>query len=702
MNALRCWIAVALLAGSWMFGLGFFYPADLRVWAAILAVAAILLYGTPVPLPGRREICIAVVLLVPAAVWSPWPYAAIPAVLLAGLVLNLVPRSLRWPAAVGNGGVAAGGILLVQGLAISVYIGQTARSHELVWPLPQLLAGAARLFSIDAAFDGVNLVFRTVRETHRLAPTWELLLDPVTFCFLIGGAFFLGMRIAAGVPTARRWSPWLRSLRILSIIVLAWLPLRAVLLMAIYVQRVLETDPERSLYVTNHIFAPWPLLFYLLVPALFAWRFVPCLLTIASGEEPEVRAANNTMPLSRLLAMLAISFATVAIFTMAAHWSPVGKAKQGRVAVVERHSAWEPTTKPYDTTWYGEPAGYNYAAMYDYLGQYFEMSRILESGAIDDGTLEKCDVLIIKTPTERYSAREVEAVLRFVQRGGGVLFLGDHTNLDRMATTMNDMTRPMGFIFRDDLLFTNDRTSVRTLDSAKPEPVASDDRYFQLQDESTAPDERTCYHQRFTPAWPPHPAVQHMPPMEFAVSCSIDPGASSGQAVMTSLGLWSMPPDYHMENYHPIPQHCAAMRYGAFVQLWATYFGRGRAMAFTDSTIFSNASAYQPGHAELFRGMVDWLNHDNPPLQPRIWLNVLGIALSAFGIVMAARGGFRINDNIVCLAAGMAGWIGACGLAASLHRGEMPPPELIAPMPQVVIDRTVSDVPLSQCFYRKG
>jgi hypothetical protein len=710
MNMLRCWIAVALLAGSWMFGLGFFYPADVRVWAAILATAAILLFGTPVPMPGRREICIAAVLLAPAALWSPWPYAVVPVLLLAGLLLELAPKSLRWLAALGDGIVTAGGILLVQGLALSAYTAQTARSHELPWPLPQFLAAVARMFSIDAAFDGVNIVFRTVRETHRLAPTWELFLDPVTFCFMIGGVVFLGIKIAGTMPVGRRWSEWLRGFRSLSVVVLAWLPLRATTLMAIFIQRVLEADPERSLYVTNHIFAPWPLLLCAAVPTLLAWHFVPRIspLPLAGTPEwsvPAVRAPADALPMSRLLGTLALSFSTVAIFTMAIYWSPVGKAKQGRVAVVERHSAWEPTERPSDkpanTAWYGEPAGYNYVAMYDFLGQYFEMSRILESGAIDDGTLEKCDVLIIKTPTERYSAKEVAAVLRFVERGGGVLFLGDHTNLDRMATTMNDMTRPMGFIFRDDLLFSSGWTSIRTKENTKPEAVAGDP-YYVAAGEPTSAGERTCYHEHFSMPWPPHPVLQHMPPMEFAVSCSIDPGTSSGRSVMTGLGLWSMPPDYHMENYHPVPQHCAAMRYGAFVQLWATYFGSGRAMAFTDSTIFSSACAYQPGHAELFRDMVNWLNHANPPLSPRIWLTLLGTAILATGGWLALRQGISVNACVCIVAAGLAGWVGACVLVSMLHRAVMPVPKAERRMPRVLIDRTVSDVPLSQCFYRRG
>ena len=55
MIKLRSWIAVAALAGSWMFGLGYFYPADFSAWAILIAAGAILLFGTKVPSPSPRE-----------------------------------------------------------------------------------------------------------------------------------------------------------------------------------------------------------------------------------------------------------------------------------------------------------------------------------------------------------------------------------------------------------------------------------------------------------------------------------------------------------------------------------------------------------------------------------------------------------------------------------------------------------------------
>jgi hypothetical protein len=355
-----------------------------------------------------------------------------------------------------------------------------------------------------------------------------------------------------------------------------------------------------------------------------------------------------------------------ALVTAGVLWNPVGKRLGGRVKVVERHSTWEPTTKPYDTTWYGEPSGYNYAAIYDYLAQYYEMSRLLETDKIDDQTLSQCDVLVIKTPTARYSRDEVAAVLRFVDKGGGVLFIGDHTNIYRMGTIMNDITRPMGFVFRDDILFSN---------------------------------EASAYDQHFDLPWAAHPSLQYMTPMDFAGSCSIDPGFNHGRAVITSTGLWSMGPEYHHENYFPIAQYCPEMQYGAFIQAWAAWYGQGRAMAFTDSTIFSNFATFQPGKAELMLGMIQWLNHANPTLDPRPWLFLLGAVSLGAGIILVRR---RPVAWLVLMAAAMCAWALTSEGVPVMHRRSMPWPKIQKPLTRVVIDRTTSDAPLSKGAYTQG
>lgn len=654
-----------------MFGLDYFVPANTLIWAAIIACATLLLGGFFKKIPGSRESTVALSLLIPALFFAPWPFKIVPLLIALGFMLYLLPiqgKQSKWLA---QGAVTAGVVMAVQSLALALYAAQTARSHELPAPLPSLLTGIANLLSIDATTDGSKIVMHSMRQVHRLGATWELFLDPVTFCFFIGGMVLLALAVWQDLPENRRWSAWIRTLRIFTLIIIAWLPVRAGLLIAIYMYRVVRAEPDRALYVMNHFFSPWLLLVLLAVPVLLVWRFLRVKDAIASVDPaksiPDVAGLDDAWRYSPRYAVPIILIAlAVALFTAAIKWNPLGKRLGGRVKVVERHSTWEPTIRPYDTTWYGELSSYNYAAIYDYLGQYYKMSRLLESDKIDDQTLSQCDVLIIKTPTARYSQDEVDAVLSFVERGGGVLFIGDHTNLYRLATVMNDMTRPMGFIFRDDLLFSN---------------------------------ESSPYDQHFDPPWAPHPSLQYMPPMEFAVSCSIDPGFSHGRSVITSTGLWNMPPDYHMENYHPVAQYCADMRYGAFIQVWAAWHGQGRAMAYTDSTIFSNFAAFQPGHAEVMLGMIEWLNHGSPLLDPRPWLILLGIVPLCAGIILAKQ---RSVAWLVLLAAGICGWVLTAEGVTVLHRWSMPLPKINKPMTRVVIDQTTSDALLSKGAYIQG
>ncbi len=735
----RAWVATALLAGWWLFGLGCFYPAGLPACVLILGLGVVLLKDLPLRLPGRSECAAAWVLLVPVVWWVPWPWRAAPLVLWAGLLLGWLPLlvqedtsegrahadGLRGGDPTGKGGlgaaltglaralVAAGCVLVVQAAVLWSYFALTARDHDLPLPLTRLLAALAHLTGVETAVDGPCVVMHTMRQTHRLAATWELLADPATVAFFAGGLVVLALAMRARTSAHSRRSAdgrsqgrlrqWARAAGVLGLVVAAWLPVRAALLVAVYLHRAVRADTTLPLNVMNHFLSPWVLTALLGVPAGLAVAFlrvgglaragrredesppaaahepahaeelVPVGQSVGKGNPGPGRLAGLEARLGLwgpgALVWLAGVLAAVGL------WSePVGQRKSGRVMFVERHSEWEPSDHPYDTEAYGEMASYNYKAVYDYLGQHYEMSRLLESERIDDRRLAECDVLVIKTPTARYSRREVDAVLRFVRRGGGLLFVGDHTNYERSGTYMNDVARHLGFTFRHDLLFGFGESP---------------------------------YDQAYRPAWVPHPAVQHFEEMDLAVSCSIDPGWSRGRAAIRSLGLWSMPPEYHIENFHPFPQHCPEMRYGAFIQLWATHYGRGRVMAFADSTIFSNFCIFQPGKAELFRGMVQWLNHTGG--RTAAWL-ALALALlpAGAGIWLAAK---RRTDSetesgtgpwLVLGAAAVCGGVLGGQSATWWARRQMPVPEVQRPLPLVVVDRTTSDVPLSKGAYTQG
>lgn len=657
---MRIWFATAFLASAWLFGLGYFTPVHLVAWIGAVVVAVLLLGDVPVRLPRRGERGLALLLVLPALWLAPFPYCSMPILLSCGLLASLLPvrgTSMRF---VTRGCLLASLILLPQALLLLGYQNLTARSHALPHVLAAPVAGILRLLGADVALDGTSLVLQDTGVTDRIAASWELLWDPATASVVAGGLVVL-----AYLASLRRHAPgqcraFLRSAGVLLLVTLAWAPLRLALLVALVLQQQLRADVAAFPNVGQILVSSWVHAVLVCAWAVVLGRLVPLPGPRLSGAAP-ARAQASRCParLRRRGAVLAAYAIAVAMLVFLYCWTPVGERKAGRVMVVERHSAWEPTTEPYGTEVYGEAGSYNYAAIYAYCSQYYDMSRLAADDPLDDGTLELCDVLIIKTPTARYAPEEVEAVVRFVDRGGSLLLIGDHTNVFNMNTYLNDIARHFGFTFRNDLLF-------RVGDP---------------------------YRQQYRPPALAHPLLQHVPPMSFAVSCSIDPGSSRGSMVIRNVGLFNLPPAYQESNYHPQAEYRPYMEYGAWCQLWSTVFGRGKVLAFADSTLFSNFCVYQPGKTELFMSMVEWLNHHPGRGVPRnraLWILTALVAcvLGCLGLREKAGAWILVLSVTWCA------WSVAVGGTLHLHGRALPLPAKKQSLQHVVIDRSLSTVPL--------
>ena len=549
-------------------------------------------------------------------------------------------------------------MLLAQAIALAVYAYGTARAHELPQPFAQLLGLVPRWLTVDAAVDGSWIAVRGPNQVQRVAATWELLFDPATLLFVVGGIVLLAWTSAASLNAEDGPRRWLRACGQLCLIGLTWAPLRAAGMMALVLQRMLRADAITAPNTGQVLVSSWIHFGFLIGPTLLAAWFLPWPGWREASTNLSQRSAGRQPWLSPL--MLA---GGIGLLVLVGLWSPIGTRKPGAMTFVERHSTWEPTLKPYGTTVYGEAGSYNYAAAYAYCEQYFPMARLLEQDPIDDNTLADCSVLIIKTPTARYTLEEVDAVERFVAQGGSLLLIGDHTNVFNMNTYLNDIGRRFGVTFRNDLL-------------------------FHVGDP---------YRQRDPRPWPAHPILQHMPSLDFAVSCSIDPGRSRGRMVIRNEGLYNLPPAYHESNYHPQAEYRPQMQYGSWCQMWAATFGQGRVLAFADSTLFSNFCVFQPGKAELLRGMLDWLGRSS------VWDRVgnrrlLQIPLFLLAFALIALGwtfGQSENANrFVLLSACLAGGVFAAQAIQVWQAGAMPIPPRQRPLPLVVVDRRLSEVPL--------
>ena len=645
----RVWIGLAFLSASWLPGLGLYRDPNWIAWSALVVLGTGFLLGFPVYRPARSDSAIAAALLIVPLLLAPWPHRGAVLLLLIGLLLAAAPIPRRWPGQVGAAALTAGSILVVQASAMLAYEVVTARSHELPWRLPEILYAVARLLGIHASLDGTTLGLHSIRRLHLLGATWELLLDPATFAFLVGGVTLLCLD-----PTRRR----LRSTAVLVVSVVLWLPIRSGLLIAVYLHRALRTGYDTPLVLMNQFWSTPVHLLLLAGPVLLALRFISDR-TSNPGEQIPVTYPGRSKRVTSVVLVLLGSF----LITLGLTWEPSGPRKQGRVWVDEHRSTWERTDRPYDPNWYGQESGYNYACIYDYCSRFYDMDRLVTP--IGPNTLADCDVLVVKVPTARYSPEEIDCIERFVADGGGLLLIGEHTNVFNTGTYLNDIAARFGFCFRYDCLFDID----------------------------------TVFDQLYQHPAVPHPIVQHVPPLDFAVSCSIDPGMRHGRAAIRARGLRSLPADYHASNYYPQVTDRAESRYGAFVELWTTHHGTGRVAAFGDSTIFSNFSTFEPGKAELMLGMLEWLNHRQRASDPRSVLVGLG-ALLISGALFAGRrwsGRWCVLLGTALLGVSLAGPV-----TNHIQQGSMPVPQAERPLTQVVIDRTVCEAPLSKSGFIAG
>ena len=138
-------------------------------------------------------------------------------------------------------------------------------------------------------------------------------------------------------------------------------------------------------------------------------------------------------------------------------------------------------------------------------------------------------------------------------------------------------------------------------------------------------------------------------------------------------------------------------RFGAFVQAWSTHGGKGRVIAWGDSTIFSNFCLYQPGKAQVLLNLVEWLNHQG------------GTGRVVAVDLVGAGGGRQRTVAGPQRRSGLAGARGGRGLRLDArldgYGGPFGPGNAAARalegrrLPLVTIDRTTSQAPLEHGPY---
>ena len=216
MLSARPWIGIALLGVSWLLGLDYYETASPWAQAVVLILGAWMLAAGEQgqPLPATRGSLSRI---------DRWPSSSCCSRSPGGPPGPIACRRWRsspgssWNACLSPGGcsgrspppgVTGGVILLAQSVVLTLYAAVTARSHDLPGVLVKLLAGLCRLAGIDAAADGPLLVVQSMRQSHRLAISWDMVFDPATLMFLVGGLAWITIDAGRLNSIRLRWAEW--------------------------------------------------------------------------------------------------------------------------------------------------------------------------------------------------------------------------------------------------------------------------------------------------------------------------------------------------------------------------------------------------------------------------------------------------------------------------------------------------------------
>lgn len=303
-------------------------------------------------------------------------------------------------------------------------------------------------------------------------------------------------------------------------------------------------------------------------------------------------------------------------------WEPLGKPKPktGKCVISSYHAQWSRCDRPYDREWYGADSGYNYAVLKRFFGEFYPVVEA-GGGPLIAKDLEGASTLVIYDPDRRFNEEEIKLVREFVRSGGGLFLIGDHTNVFGGTSHMNELCSPFGFQFRDDVLFDLDED----------------------------------FHQMMYPPQEPSRFWHGLSLFKLRGPASIRPTSFWTRSIYQTYHSKGVRAIYSVNNFYPPPHDNPKMKTGTFCVSAASRHGRGRVVAWADSTIFSNFEIFYPGKYEYLLNVMEWLNHKDDSFggivrritpilalaglalflarrrEPRVWLTTAVLAVACLG-----------------------------------------------------------------------
>ncbi|MCX6868666.1 MAG: hypothetical protein NTV46_21180 [Verrucomicrobia bacterium] len=358
--------------------------------------------------------------------------------------------------------------------------------------------------------------------------------------------------------------------------------------------------------------------------AFGAWLYLPFLLgagaligrMLAPPAVPDTPSSGMSRALRWGAVPLMLALAGIVC------WQPLGtpKPKTGKCVISSYHAQWSRCDRPYDREWYGADSGYNYASLKRFFGVFYPVVEA-GGGPLLAKDLDGASTLVIYDPDRRFSEEEIKLVREFVRSGGGLFLIGDHTNVFGGTSHMNELCSPFGFQFRDDVLFDLDED----------------------------------FHQMMYPPQEPSRFWHGVSLFKLRGPTSLRPTSFWTRSIYQVYHAKGVRAIYSVNNFYPPPHDDPKMKTGTFCVSAASRYGRGRVVAWADSTIFSTFEIFYPGKYEYLLNTMEWLNHKDDSLggivrritpilalaglalflarrrEPRVWLATAVLAVACLG-----------------------------------------------------------------------
>lgn len=630
-------ISIALIAVSWIFLLHIYLPPE-STWVpwALISLAFILLVfrvmvGNKEPWTERLSLprwvgVLGILSCITVFIIFPYPYTIGVMPLGIGWIVMVFTRRHSLGRFIATALVQIGLLLMISAACLPFLFAWAARIHELAglaYFLTPLSTWILELLGQSTNQISADLHLRTFEDLFQQTITSEKLLPVPLLLFTLIWTIFIILR-----NERKR----IEKVMYFWIGATAYSVIRIIILLLIMVQRV---SPTYFWEPTAMVLSVVPLALFLREPKEISATKRPRAL-IKGAKLPE----KSSLILGGILGVAAV---------IALTFKDPGQSNVGRILINEHGSDWEWTTEPLDTVQYNEKTTYNYYCMAEFLKYYYQVETNIEP--LTPERLQDVDVLILKTPTQAYEESEIESIVQFVRRGGGLWIIGDHTNVFGSSSFSNPLLRHFGFRLNYDS--THDLRTGKLSLYRKPPMFA-------------------------------HPSIQNLPPYLFATSCSIMAPWSAENTIIGN-GLRADYLDYSQKNFFPDRTRKQFNHgFGLFMQQATAYHGKGRVLIYTDSTTFSNFFIFIKGKPELVLGSVDWLNRSNHLLWVKTVLTILTIMAAIFLIVLNAWNSATLCGILIGVSLG--GW-----LIESQTQAAYPLPEPHQSVPWVNFDREYSD-----------